>query len=356
MGEKAPVKVRSMVGAPVLATAAAPPASDNAPAPPGFSRPRTIGSAPPVMPRRLMQDKMPAVSNRQSAQVPTIPVIPTLPAEPLAAAPAMPPSSPRTMPGQVRMGLKVEAQTLARAFAQYEEKHRLAASRIIGSIAIAHLGWNEAQKLGFTAQNQYGALVQALLEAATMDVIRKAPVQLSRLLHILELCAQDFSRPASSVGQWLKKKDKPQQFDIYRDEIDQLRLTLQAQMFDVEQPMDRVMAALGKINALFDDLVAHSIAAEWLADHNEIPEAARSALLDRSRALTKTAALVKAQQSQSLMTVNQLDALRDRIQEAVLIALPSWLAQLASLPASLNESQRFVIRDDLLQIISRLKT
>jgi hypothetical protein len=245
-------------------------------------------------------------------------------------------------------------QALARTFPQQTEKHLAAASRIIGSVPLAGFGWSEAQKLGFSAQNQYGELVQTLLDAATMDVIRKAPVQLSRLLHILELCAQDFDPPASVVGQWLKK-DRPRQFQAHKHELDQLREALKLQMLDLEAPMDKVIGVRSRLGALFDELMAQSIACEWLCTVEQIDEAARTVLLERSQALLKTAGLVKAQQTQSMAVANQLDALRDRIQDAVLLALPSWMAHLAGLPAFLNDSQRFIVRDDLRQIIQRLK-
>lgn len=81
----------------------------------------------------------------------------------------------------------------------------------------------------------------------------------------------------------------------------------------------------------------------------------RNALTERALALTKTLALVRQQQEQSTATAMGLDALRDRIHDGVLNALPSWLAHLATLPPELNDTQRYVVRDELAQIIYRLK-
>jgi hypothetical protein len=259
------------------------------------------------------------------------------------------------MPGEVRLGVRIDAGTLARRFPQQAPHHLVAAARVIGSTPLADFGWTEAQHLGLAAQSRYGEAVQALLDVVSMDVVRKAPLQLSRLLRVLELCAEDFDPPASTVAQWLRK-DRPRQTELHRREIDQLRDTLRQQAGELQAPIQAVMQVRGRLGALFDELMALGIACEWLADRPEIDEMVRGVLLERAQSVVKTAGLVKGQQAQSLATAAQLDGLRDRIQDAVLIALPSWLAQLAKLPADINETQRFVVRDDLRQIIHQLGT
>lgn len=269
-----------------------------------------------------------------------------------AALPRAP--APRLMPGEVRVGPRTDAEALARRFPQQSPQHLALAARLIGSTPLAGFGWAEAQHLGLAAQNRYGEAVQALLDVVSMDVVRKAPLQLSRLLRVLELCAEDFDPPASTVAQWLRK-DRPRQTGLHRNELDQLREALRRHAVELQAPIQAVMALRGRLGALFDELMAWGIACEWLADRSDVEELVRGVLLERAQSVVKTAGLVKAQQAQSLATAGQLDGLRDRIQDAVLIALPSWLAQLAKLPETLNETQRFVVRDDLRQIIHQLK-
>lgn len=257
------------------------------------------------------------------------------------------------MPGQVRAGLKVDAAALSRMFSQHDAQHLEAAARVIGSIPVQDLTWSDAQNLGVAAQQLYGEHVQRLLDVASSDVVRQAPLHLSRLLQILQWCVQDFEPPAGLVGQWLRK-DKPRQIERHTAEIAQLRDTLKLQATALEGPMRDVIDVRQRLQALFDELMAWSMACEWLSARGEVEEAVQAVLIDRAQALLKNAGLVQQQHAQCLATAQHIDSLRDRIQDAVLIALPSWLAQIAGLPRSITDTQRFLVRDELLQVIHRL--
>ncbi len=320
----------------------------------------------PALPRRsprvMVDPARPAVAPDDVAPTTASPRRPRTMAS-AAASPAAsstssvpPPStSPRLMPGEVRIGPRTDTETLARRFPQQSPHHLMLAVGLIGSTPLVGLGWAEAQHLGLATQHRYGETIQALLDLVSMDVVRKAPLQLARLLRVLELCAEDFDPLVGTVAQWLRK-DRPRQIDLHRNELDQLREALRQHAVELQAPIQAVMALRGRLGTLFDELMAWGIACEWLADRSDVDELVRGVLLARAQAVVKTAGLVAVQQAQSLATADQLDSLRDRIQDAVLIALPSWLAQLAKLPESLNETQRFVVRDDLRQIIHQLKT
>lgn len=258
------------------------------------------------------------------------------------------------MRGHIRVGLRVSEANVQAKFVLQPEKIVAQVVRVLGTIVLDDLDWTQAQTVGVDLQREYGTLVQKLLDASSADVTRTAPQHLSRLLTVLQACAEDFN-PTSLVGGWLRK-DKPRAVDLYRKEIEQLRGKLNVSMADLDMPVRQIMDVRGKLNHLSDTLMAASLACEWLADTQVLSDEVRSVLVDRTVSLTKTAGLVQQQQAQSLATASQLDALRDRIQDAVLIALPTWLATLAGQTDTLNETQRFVVRDDLRQIIQRLKT
>lgn len=258
------------------------------------------------------------------------------------------------MRGQIRVGLKVSHASVQEKFPVQPKKIVEQVAVVLRTIVLEELDWTQAQTIGIELQRDYGALVQKLLDAGSADVARTAPQNLARLLTVLQACAEDYT-PTSKIGGWLRK-DKPRAVEVHRQEIEQLRARLNLSMSDLDVPVRQIMDVRGKLSHLADSLLATSFACEWLCDSQVLSDEVRSVLIERTVSLTKTAALVQQQQLQSLAAASQLDALRERIQDAVLIALPSWLATLASQPESLNETQRFVVRDDLRQIIDRLKT
>ena len=258
------------------------------------------------------------------------------------------------MPGQLRVGLKVGVEALADKFPLQERRVLERAAGVLGGVAPQGLDWSQAQKLGLAAQKEYGAGVQRLLDALSADVLRAAPQHLARLLGLLQACAEDFSAAPGLMSQWLHR-DKPRALELHRKEIEQLRAALANAVDALDAPMGQVMQVRGQLPDLFDHLMAASLACEWLAHGAPLDDEVRAVLAERALALAKTAALVRQQQAQSLASAESLSALRERIQDAVLIALPAWLAQRAQQPADLNDTQRFVARDALRQIIDRLK-
>ena len=260
---------------------------------------------------------------------------------------------PRQMRGQIRKGLKISERDVMARFPVQPEHVAAQVVKVLGGILMDDLDWSQAQTLGVDLQREYGLLVQKLLDASSSDVTRTGPQHLSRLLAILQNCADDLN-PTSLLGSWLRK-DKTPAVDLYRQEIEHLRGKLNVSMGELDVPVRQIMEVRGKLKHLSEMLTAVSLACEWLADSPSVSEEVRSVLADRMVSLTKTVGLVLQQQAQSLAMAHQLDALRDRIQDAVLIALPTWLATLASQVDELNETQRFVVRDDLRQIIHRLK-
>ena len=278
----------------------------------------------------------------------------TVAAAPAVAAAAVP-HSPRPMPGQIRVGLKVRADELARRFPEQPPAIIDASVRVLGGVTPSGFGRLQAQDLGIDVQRQYGVLVQRLLDVSSADVLRSAPQHLSRLLSLLEACAKDFEPAPSVVSRWLGKNDKPKALDEHRHEIEQLKTRLAACIADLGLPIAQVSDLRAQLGALIESLIAAGLACEWLAEMPGVGTEVQSVLAERMLSLTKTAAIARQQQAQFLATANHIDALRDRIQEGVLIALPSWLANLASRPPTFNDTQRFLVRDDLRQIIDRLR-
>jgi len=260
------------------------------------------------------------------------------------------------MPGQLHVGLKVGVQALAERFPLHARPVLDMAAGVLGGVPAQGLDWSQAGRLGLQAQKEYAALVQRLLQAMSADVLRAAPQHLARLLGLLQACAEDFAAAPGLVGQWLRR-DRPRALALHRGEIEQLRAALAACVDALDAPTQQVAQVRRRLPGLFDQLMAASVACEWLAQGRgpALDEDVRGVLAERALALARSAALVRQQQAQSAASAQGLAALRERIQEAVLIALPAWLAQLAAQPAELNDTQRFVARDALGQIIDRLE-
>lgn len=257
------------------------------------------------------------------------------------------------MPGKVLLGVRVTSAALAQRFPEQSDTTRTAASAVLATIVPATLGWADAQRIGIGLQQRYGEQVQRLLDAMAADAVRTAPQHLSRLISLLETCAEQLT-PPTGIGQWLRK-DKVRPADLHSREIEQLKQRLSRIVAELEPTMAQVMKIRDDMATLAAELLATSLACEWLSDDTSLATEVRSALTERALAVTKTLALVRQQQEQSTATAMGLDALRDRIHDGVLNALPSWLAHLATLPPELNDTQRYVVRDELAQIIYRLK-
>ncbi|MFM9923578.1 hypothetical protein VLK31_11360 [Variovorax sp. H27-G14] len=261
------------------------------------------------------------------------------------------------MRGEVRLGMKAGIKELQRAFPLQGRDTLDAAAAVIGTVVAPSLGWSQAQNIGLATQKRYGALVQRLLDIASADVLRSAPQHLSRLLAILEMCSEELG-PATGIGGLWWRKGKPKALEVHRNELDQLKATLSAAMSALEAPMNDVMAIRDDLAALADELMATGLACEWLSQRKEFAPEVACVLVDRALSLTKTAGLARQEELRSKATAIHLDALRDRIQDGVLIGLPTWLAGQATLavqPGEPNETQRFVARDELQLIIDRLK-
>ncbi len=261
------------------------------------------------------------------------------------------------MRGEVRLGMKAGIKELQQAFPLQGRDTLDAAAAVIGMVVAPSLGWSQAQNVGLATQKRYGALVQRLLDIASADVLRSAPQHLSRLLAILEMCSEELG-PATGIGGLWWRKGKPKALEVHRNELDQLKATLFAAMTALEAPMNDVMAIRDELAALANELMATGLACEWLSQRKEFAPEVACVLVDRALSLTKTAGLARQEELRSKATAIHLDALRDRIQDGVLIGLPTWLAGQATLavqPGEPNETQRFVARDELQLIIDRLK-
>lgn len=258
------------------------------------------------------------------------------------------------MPGEACFGIDVPLEDLARFFPQHDNGVLVRSAAVVGSVVAASLGWSQAQGLGLAEQKRHGLLVQRLLDAASADVLRSAPQHVARLLAILSMCAQDLDPASRLAGLW-RRRTKTGALQLHRQEIEQLKAKLLAAMATLEGPINEAMAIRGELTALAQDLLAASLACEWLSERDEFNVEVRSALLERSLSLRKTVALAHQQALQSTESATRYDALRDRIQDAVLVALPAWLATIAAQPDEPNETQRFVARDELTSIIDRLK-
>ncbi len=281
-----------------------------------------------------------------------VPRVFSTPAAPVAVTPPPPTQTlaPRVLPGVIRTGIKVTVSELAKQFPQESEAMLAKTVQVLAHISADSLTWSQAQNVGLGPQKEYGELVQRLLDATSEDVTRVAPQHLARLQTILENCAQDFDPQSTSFF----KKARLPAFPSHRNEIDQLRHKLNTCMSELDGPIQRVSEIRDEFHELEFTLLANGLACTWLADNHNLETSVSQVLVDRALSLTKTAGLVRQQTMETQATAVNLDALRDRIQEGVLISLPTWLSKISGQPAS-NDTQRFILRDDLRQIILRLQ-
>lgn len=265
--------------------------------------------------------------------------------------PAAAPAAATKVYGVERKGLEVDSAVL-------RQKHLAAtiaaidhAAALLATVVPATHPVLAIETLGRGPQEGVTRLVERVLAIADDDVGRASARHVHRLLELLGELAETL-KPASGLS-W-RRKTLRQTLHEARPEIDSLRSLLEQSEAALVERRRKLDALDDDVRALLDQLNGALVAVAELRP--VFSDARRSQALDaREIDLAKSVALLDSHTLQMRRLGNDLAQLAQRIRDAVLHALPSWLAVAAALPNdSPNDTERFTLMESLHSLMQRL--
>lgn len=267
----------------------------------------------------------------------------TLPAEPPRSAPALQASA---LPGVVRPPVSVDWDALRQRFPGLPVNVLALTQSLLAGVSVEGQSAAAWLAFGVPAQETVSRLVKERLALMEASPARSATQHLSRLQtllgEVLDALEGGFLRkPAHKV--WAALSVEIRQLEGLLEPAGASLQRTSAQLEDLK--------ARNQESAL--TLQAHALALDWLSDR--IPAQAGAVLLSRQTALHTAQALALEQVQTLGLDQQALQELSTLVQDGVLLQLPAVYSQLAGLSAKPSETQRFMAREPLAELISLIQ-
>jgi hypothetical protein len=265
---------------------------------------------------------------------------------------------PSVMPGMIRKGLDVSVAELEKTFPGTSRETLDQTARILKDTIVESLGAVSCSQWGYEVQARYNELVNESLALASVKTVQDGARHNSRLYALLSEVAQAFRDNGPHDFAFWKKQVTPQEkFEDAHDELEQLRGLLGNALPVLRAIQTRLEKLSHESLRLATELDASGIAAHYVADTLGAGDDRSSHLMDQSVSLTKTIAHIREGILLRQESVQEIDALADRIQESVLTTLPAWIekATLVFHNPSATDTERYTLRQGLEDIVRQLK-
>jgi hypothetical protein len=253
--------------------------------------------------------------------------------------------------GVERRSIAIDRSWLAQQYPGYASEVLEQAVIELSTVAPDVFNESDCVKFGLKAQKRYSKSVERLLDLLDSDSLRNAPHHLERLQTLL----QDVGEALADGGiSWLKRESARQRLERVRGEVDQLRRLLEGCADDLMGARTHLQGLARESGVIEKEATGLMLACEVLA--NRLGEDRARVLLDRGISLGKTAALLQEQRMQIAASDRDLGVLVARIHDGVLISLPAWMSTVLAAPNDkLNDTQRYLLRDGLAEVINKLE-
>lgn len=273
---------------------------------------------------------------------------------PLARAPVPAPAAPvapsapvaaTALPGQQRKPLEVSLETLAARFPGADEPTLNRVQSVLRGVVPEALTSAACLAFGKASQEELAKLVKQRLALTQEAPTRGAIQHLTRMHRLLGEVVDAMD------GGFLKKPATRVWVDV-SPELAQLESLLTGAELGVA--LGTQDALVQKARACSEDLQAASLAAEFLAEGGE--ERVAQLLTPRALSLTQSVALALEQIQALEVEKARTRELMTLVQDGVLVQLPAVYSQMAALAAQPTDTQRFVAREklgDLMTFIHR---
>ena len=310
--------------------------------------PTPLPSGLPVQPPPVAPGAEPAATPpakpvpRATAMAPTVAAIP---------APARAPAGATKVHGVERQALRVDTAELRLRHPAASVAAIDHAAALLSAVVPATHPVLALETLGRTPQQGVTRLIERVLAITDDDLGRGSARHVQRLLEMLAELA-DLLRPAGGLP-W-RRKTLRQALAEARPELDTLRGLLEQAEAGLAEQRRRLDALDDEARALLDQLHGTLVAVAELRP--VFTDARRGQALDgREIDLAKSIALLDSHGLQMQRLGTDLGQLAQRIRDAVLHALPAWLAVAAALPHdSPNDTERFTLLESLHALMQRL--
>ncbi len=278
-------------------------------------------------------------------------------------APPPPPAplvitTPSAMPGTIRKGLEVVATDLEIRFPGATPETLKKAMRILKCTVVETLNGATCSQWGFHLQSEYTKLVDESLKLTSSAAVRDGMRHAARLYALLTEVAATFQGAGSkSLLSWKKTATPWEKLAEVRVELDQLRTYLGSILSELRTTQTRLEGISDELMDYTHELDASSIAAQFVADHLGASDARAQHLQGQSLTLAKMIAHITEGVLLRKSTIDEIDALADKIQESILVTLPAWIEKisLTSQKTSVTDTERYTLRQGLEEILNKLK-
>jgi len=259
------------------------------------------------------------------------------------------PIGPSKLPGQERHTLDVSFDEVKKKFIAYDDDIIQATRDTLCGVIIESMDTQATMMFGVKVQQSYSIIVDKWLKVLEGDQVRTTGRHVQRLKEVLQTVADSLT-----AGQpWFRRETIQGRFDKVKPEIEQLRQLLRTGEQQLSVANRELTELKLSTQRLIKEATGYMLACEYIIP--KLPEDKGRLLNDRGMSLTKTISLLQTQAMKLDQDEQNITALLTNIQDGVLIALPALLSTVATaVQDEKNDTQRFVVRDQLMDVIRKL--
>jgi hypothetical protein len=275
------------------------------------------------------------------------------------AAPPLPISNPKpfVVPGTIRTGIAVDANQLAKLFPGSSPEVIAIATDILSNTILESVTHEQAATWGMKDQKEYSRLVDESLKISTSSVLQSSLHHMDRLQSILNLLADAMlDAPKKGFRFWKSEKSSKELLEHSLDELTQLRQELGAHLPELKVMQSEMQSIGAHLMSLSTRLSAQSTAAHYVADHLEAHDMRGQALSQQSIAMHQLTAHIQSGMVLRQSTLHSIATLVQKIQDTVLVALPSWIEKISLIAQAkvMNDTEQYSMGKELQTLINKL--
>ncbi len=259
------------------------------------------------------------------------------------------PSAPvqaSALPGTQRKPVEASLAELDRRFPGIAADVKPRVQGVLAGLSLQTMGTSAWLAYGTSVQEEAAELVKSRLSLMEASEARAATQHLTRLLALLDEVLEALD------GGFMRRSAQKAWADAEAEvrALEGLLSPLQHQLMALISKFDELS---GESRAVEVSLQAHALAAEYVLDLLDAQPG--SLLLGRIAALKTSQALVLGQIQTLELDKTQVQELTALVQDGVLLKLPAVYSQMAGLPSKPSDTQRFIAKEALDEIVHLIK-
>ncbi len=306
-------------------------------------RPATTST--PIQPTTLGPTKLGAAPVAPPAAPAQAPKPTAMPAG-VALPPHSAPVQASALPGTQRKPVEVSLAELTSRFPGLAADIKPQVQGVLAGLSLQTMSSSAWLAFGTSAQEEASELVKSRLSLMEASATRAATQHLTRLLALLDEVLDALN------GGFMRRSVQKAWSEVEAEvrALEGLLNPLQHQLMALIGKFDELS---GECSAVDVNLQAHALAAEYVLDLLDAQPG--SLLVGRIAALKTSQALVLGQIQTLELDKTQVQELTALVQDGVLLKLPAVYSQMAGLPSKPSDTQRFIAKEKLDEIVQLLQ-